>query len=103
MSQQLSRDPRGQYHQQRENHPKIKPGLTSNSNGLSVLITTLGIGIILVSYIFCGAFIFSSLEGHSGKKKEFLFELASSGPYGPLLARSGYVGEDALVLQKHSL
>lgn len=72
MSQQLTRDPRGQYHQQRENHPKIKPGLTSNSNGLSVLITTLGIGIILVSYIFCGAFIFSSLEGHSGKKRVFI-------------------------------
>ena len=33
----------------------------------------------------------------------FTLKLASSGPYGPLLARSGYVGEGALVLQKHSL
>ena len=81
MSQQLTRDPRGQYHQQRENHLKIKPGLTSNSNGLSVLITTLGIGIILVSYIFCGAFIFSSLEGHSGKKKKSFYLNVKVGPY----------------------
>ena len=38
----------------------------------SIVFSTIGVGAILISYIFCGAILFLTLEGNNGKQcKEY--------------------------------